>query len=245
MLPLPSANAESLDPVVHVPAGTAPAIGPAFLEGARFIDSNHPAVTALAAEATAGASTSIEKAVALFYRVRDGWRYDPFSVRLVADAHVASNVAARASAYCIPKAILLCALARACGIPSALGLADVVNHLSTDKLKRRMGGRTLFLHHGYSVLHLEGRWVRAAPVFNIELCRRFAVRPTDFDGRSDAVLQEFDALDRRHMEYQQDHGWFSDFPIQRVFSDLRAAYPDVLFGEGDEGDAFEDQTPSR
>ena len=101
-------------------------------------------------------------------------------------------------------------------------VTEFVNHLTTEKLKARMGGKTYFIDHAYAALHLDGRWVKAVPAFNIELCRRFGVRPTEFDGRSDALYQEFDAHDRRHMEYVKDHGVWSDFPYEKVAADFRA-----------------------
>jgi transglutaminase-like putative cysteine protease len=177
--------------------------------------------------------------VKLFYAVRDGWRYDPFSITLDPDDYVASRVLARNAAYCIPKGILLAASARAVGIPAAIGLSDVVNHLTTEKLKAWMGS-TYFMHHGYAVLHLGGQWVKAAPAFNIQLCDRFHVRPTEFDGRSDAVFQEYDARDRRHMEYVKDHGCWSDFPFERVDGDFRAFYPARLFEGEKPAERFED-----
>ena len=36
--------------------------------------------------------------------------------------------------------------------------------------------------------YIDGRWVKAAPAFNIELCARFGVRPTEFDGVGDALI---------------------------------------------------------
>ena len=48
------------------------------------------------------------------------------------------------------------AAARAAGIPAAIGLADVVNHLTTEKLKARMGGKTYFIDHAYAALHSTG-----------------------------------------------------------------------------------------
>ncbi len=194
---------------------------------------------AFVARVTEAAATPVERAVALFYAVRDRWRYDPFTMRLDAAQYVASNVLGKRDAYCIPKAILLAALARAAGIPSGIGLADVENHLNTDKLKARMGGTSLFVDHGYAVLHLEGHWVKAAPAFNIELCERFQVRPTEFDGRSDALFQEYDARGRRHMEYVRDHGFWSDFPFERAMADLTRAYPPELFSSSPE-ELFED-----
>lgn len=197
---------------------------PVWLAPGRLIDSAHPAIRARAAAVTAGAADDREKAVRLFYHVRDGWRYDPFNFRLTARHHTASTVLAAEHGYCITKAVLLSALARAAGIPSAVGLADVTNHLTSEKLTRQMGGSTLFVDHGFSLLKVDGRWVKSAPAFNIELCERFGVAPTEFDGRSDAILQEFDARGRRHMEYLRHHGTWSDLPFDKVERDFRAAY---------------------
>jgi transglutaminase-like putative cysteine protease len=230
-------------PLIHTPAGTWPEPGPEFLGATRYLDCDEPSVRAFAARVTAGVAGERERAVRLFYAVRDGWRYDPFAITLDPQGYVASRILASEAGYCIPKAILLAAAARAAGIPAAIGLSDVVNHLTTEKLKARMGGKTYFMHHGYAVLHVDGRWVKAAPAFNIELCERFHVRPTEFDGTADAVFQEYDAQDRRHMEYVKDHGCWSDFPYQKVVEDFRAFYPADLFDSAPAGERFEDGAP--
>jgi transglutaminase-like putative cysteine protease len=226
--------------MIHTPPNTKPEPGPEYLQSTRFLDCDNAAVRRYA-ERSAGAETSdIGRAVKLFYAVRDGIRYDPFSMRLDPAIYVASHVLTAKSAYCIPKAILLAAAARALGIPCAVGLSDVVNHLTTEKLKTLMGGTTYFMHHGYAVMYLEGKWVKAAPAFNIELCRRFGVLPTEFDGRTDAIFQPYDAQQRRHMEYVKDHGVWSDFPYEKVDADFRAFYPMSAFAESDPGEKFED-----
>lgn len=229
--------------MIFVPPGSRVEPGPEWLASTAFLDWQHPSVRAFAERAAAGASTDRERAVKLFYAVRDEWRYDPFTIRLDAPSYVASNIEASDSAYCIPKAVLLAAAARSVGIPAGIGLSDVVNHLTTDKLKAKMGGSTLFVDHGYAVLYIEGNWVKAAPAFNIELCDRFHVKPTEFDGRSDAVFQEFDALDRRHMEYVSDHGTWSDVPFERIIADMQREYPPEFFAVPLGAERFEDQTP--
>lgn len=194
-------------------------------------------------EATRGTTNDIERAVRIFYKVRDGIRYDPYRVGLSREMYKASHVLLVGSGFCLPKTNLLAACARAVGIPAAIGLADVKNHLCTEKLRRAMGGKELFLHHGYATLFVAGRWVKAAPAFNIELCEKFGVLPTDFDGRSDALLQPIDAQGKRHMEYVVDHGVFSDFPFDRVIGDFKAYYPESLFYRSDDAARFEDEHP--
>lgn len=210
--------------VVHTAPGDALGDHPAYRMAGRLIDSDHPDIRTRAETVVAGAAGDREKAVRLFYHVRDGWRYDPFNFRLTPQHHTASTVLGVDYGYCITKAVLLSALARAVGIPSAIGLADVTNHLTSEKLTRQMGGSTLFVDHGFSVLKIDGAWVKAAPAFNIELCDRFGVAPTEFDGTADAILQEFDARGRRHMEYLRHHGSWSDLPFDKVERDFREAY---------------------
>jgi transglutaminase-like putative cysteine protease len=51
------------------------------------------------------------------------------------------------SGYCVQKAVALTAAARAAGIPSRLGFADVKNHLQSERLRAAMG-TDLFVWHG-------------------------------------------------------------------------------------------------
>ena len=48
-----------------------------FLESRRYIDSGHPAVIAFSKKNAIG-KDHLERAVALYYAVRDGIRYNPF-----------------------------------------------------------------------------------------------------------------------------------------------------------------------
>ena len=166
------------------------------------------------------------KAVALFEGVRDAIRYDPYSISLTPQEYRASTVANRSAAFCVPKAILLAAVARASGIPAGVGFADVRNHLNSPRLRAVMG-TDLFIYHGYVSLWLDRRWVKVTPAFNMELCQRFGVRPLVFDGRNDALFHEYDAQDRRHMEYVNDRGFFVEPPIEQMLRDFTATYPNM------------------
>jgi transglutaminase-like putative cysteine protease len=190
-----------------------------------FVEADHPDVIGFAEQATAGATTDREKAVALFYAVRDGIRYDPYTMSDDPEAYRASEVLRAGSAYCINKSVLLCAAARAVGLSSRLGFADVRNHLNSEKLRERLGGTDLFVWHGYSEFLLDDRWIKVTSAFNIELCQRFGVKPLEFDGEHDAMLHPYTADGRQHMEYVRERGSFDDLPFEEIMADFRATYP--------------------
>jgi transglutaminase-like putative cysteine protease len=132
----------------------------------------------------------------------------------------------RGMGWCVPKAALLAACARAAGIPARVGYADVKNHITTPELTAKMG-TDLFVFHGYTEFLLEGKWVKATPAFNLSLCTRFRVKPLEFDGTADSLFHPFDEDDRRHMEYVRERGSFADVPadeIKRVFSQTYPKY---------------------
>ena len=200
-----------------------------YLAATDFLDFGVPAVAQFVADAVGDATTPTQKGVRLFYAVRDRVRYDAGNVKLAPAGLRASTVVAQGEAFCIPKAALLVAGARCAGIPAAIGLSDVVNHFSTPKMQQAMGGREVFMHHGWAALYLEGRWVKAVPAFNKELCALMGVPPTEFDGTQDAVLQQFKADGSVHMEYLRDHGIWSDVHFQRIEADWTGYYPPTLW----------------
>jgi transglutaminase-like putative cysteine protease len=211
----------------------------AFLAPTRFVDSDAPEVRDYAARVTAGASDPRERAVALYYAVRDGIRYDPYSVQVDPDAYRASRIVQAPAAFCVPKAILLAAAARASGIPARLGFADVRNHLASEKLRARMG-TDLFVFHGYTDLYLDGGWRKATPAFNRELCSRFGVPPLEFDGTADAMLHAFDGEGRRYMEYVRDRGTFVDLPLDEMLRVFRELYAGAELQPAERDAAFHD-----
>jgi transglutaminase-like putative cysteine protease len=203
--------------------------GPELLRPGRFIDSDSPVIQALAAQAAAGAPDEREKAIRLFYLVRDGVRYNPYVNILDPQNYRASHVWERGEGNCVGKASILCAMARALGIPSRIGFADVRNHLATPKLLERLG-TDVFAYHGYSELWMEGRWVKATPTFNRALCERMGVKTLEFDGRADSLLHPFDADNRQHMEYLRFRGSYADIPAEKLSEDISRMYPALAAG---------------
>ena len=200
-----------------------PEPSPATLATTPLIDSDHPAVQAFAAQHARGASDR-ERAVALYYAVRDGFRYDPYRIDLSPDGMRASSVIVNGYGWCVPKGALLAAVARAAGIPARVGYADVRNHLSTERLRQVMQ-TDIFIWHGYTDLWIDGAWRKATPAFNIELCQRFGLLPLEFDGASDSLYHPYDRAGNRHMEYVHQRGSFDDMPLAQLVADFRAGYP--------------------
>ena len=188
-----------------------------------FIDSDHAAIIERANALTNGEADPVKKAERLFYAVRDGFRYDPYSVATERAAYKASNILKQTSAWCVPKSIVLTALARAAGIPARLGFADVRNHLTSEKLTEHMG-TDLFAWHGYSELWLDGRWVKLSTAFNKELCDKFGVKSLEFDPVEGALMHPFDQSGRKHMEYVRERGSYLDLPYEEMFRSFAEIY---------------------
>jgi len=194
-----------------------------YLKPARFVDSEHPAVIKFS-QAHASGRTDRERAVSLYYAVRDRIRYNPFQNFTLDETYRGSACIERGSGWCVPKAALLAACARAVGIPARVGYADVKNHLTTPELTAKMG-TDLFVFHGYTELYLEAKWVKATPAFNLSLCTKFRVKPLEFDGAEDSIFHPFDEDNRRHMEYVRDRGSYFDVPAEEIKRVFRETYP--------------------
>jgi len=183
-----------------------------YLAHTEFIERDAPEIRAFAQNAVGDAATPREKAVKLFFAVRDGIYYDPYRIDPRREAFRATTILRQGYGYCVTKAVLLAALMRSQGIACRIHLADVRNHLTTKRLKEMMK-TDIFYNHGYNDVWLDGRWLKVTPTFNLSLCEKFKVKPLDWDGQSDAVLHPFDMEGRRHMEYIHDRGSFDDLPF--------------------------------
>lgn len=223
-----------------------------YLRPGLYIDSDHPGVIAFSERVAGPLGESVrgrapggesrgdgalgdppagdrERVVALYYAVRDEFRYEPYHIDLNPEAMKASSLLERGYGFCIAKAVLLAASARVQGIPARLGFADVRNHLTTERLRRSMG-TDLFVFHGYAELFVDDTWVKATPAFNRSLCERFGVPALEFDGIHDSVFQPFDGEGNQYMEYVKDHGHYADLPLDALRGAFETAYPRLMSG---------------
>ena len=190
-----------------------------YLDPNTFVDSDHHEVIAYAQRVGGRDGTDLEKAVRLYYGVRDDFRYDPYGVEMTEHGMKGSSVIERGDGFCITKGALMAAACRVLDIPARLGFADVRNHLASKRMVELMQ-TDLFVYHGYVEIWLEGKWVKATPAFNLSLCEKFGTLPLEFDGRRDSVFHPLDAAGNQHMEYITDHGTFADIP----FADIKASF---------------------
>ena len=212
-----------------IPSDSGP--GPGSLNATLMVDFNQPLVQAFVGEHAKG-SDDRERAVALYYAVRDGFKYDPYHAELTERGMSASTVLELGAGWCVTKATLLTAACRAVGIPSRLGFADVRNHLSTERMRQTMQ-TDVFVWHGYSEIWLDAAWRKATPAFNIGLCNKFGFLPLDFDGINDSIYHPFDRSGQRHMEYLRYHGSFDDVPLKRMRTDFSRVYQGMIHAESD------------
>lgn len=200
---------------------------PAFLQPGRFVESDAPEIVSFAREAAAGASAPIDVAIKLYYAVRDSILYDPYQNYNRPETYSGLTALTRGRGFCVSKAALLAACARALGIPARMGFADVRNHLATPRLLE-MNGSDIFHWHAYADIWLDGKFVKATPAFNLSMCERFGVLPLEFDGRDDSIFHPYDKDDRRHMEYVLDRGTYADVPFDTVIATFRELSPRCL-----------------
>ena len=194
-----------------------------FMIATQAIESMHPGVIEFAQRHCEGVNSPINRAIKLFYAIRDDIRYDPYHIDLTISGMRASTTLLERRGWCVPKAVLLATCCRSIGIPARLGFADVRNHLTTQKLRQRM--RTdVFYWHGYTEILLANRWVKATPAFGGRLCQRLGLLPLEFDGQNDSLHHPYDVEGHQHMEYIKHRGIYSDLPIDEITQTFEEKY---------------------
>jgi hypothetical protein len=105
----------------------------------------------------AGPGDDRQRAVRLYYAVRDSICYEMTTFGLDPVQFNASKCLDADSAFCVPKAIAFAAAARSTRIPARLGFADVRNHLVSPRMAALIDD-DVFRWHAYISLMVDGRW---------------------------------------------------------------------------------------
>lgn len=186
-----------------------------YLQPTDTIDCANEAIRTKSRELTNGCATPQEKALALFYFVRDDISYNLYMISVFKEDFAASRILAWGKGYCVQKAVLLAALARAVGIASRLAFAKIRNHKVPEKIVK-LTGDNVFPRHGYTQLFLDNDWISVAPTFDKALCEKIGVPVVEWDGRTDATLPSKDLEGNPYIEYVEKFGTFADLPFDWI-----------------------------
>ena len=187
----------------------------AYLSPTPAIDSDHEEIRETAHRLTKGCTSDPEKAVKLFYFVRDCIRYSVFMISVFQEDFIASRILRWSKGYCVQKAVLLTALGRAAGIPSRLAFAKIRNYRVPTHTAEQLG-TTTFPRHGYNQFFLDDRWISAAATFDKALCEKNGLPWVDFDGHHDAILPEKDRGGGPYIEYLEKFPPRADLPFDWI-----------------------------
>jgi len=186
-----------------------------YLRHTPVFDSDSEPIKRKAEELTRGKEEVADKAKNLFYFVRDEIKYNFYAPPSHLEFYQASRTLQAENGFCIQKSILLDALARAIGIPARLHLADIRNHLLPEKIVA-LAGTNDIVFHGYSELYVEGKWVKVTPSFDLKMCQENRIIPSEFNGRSDAMLHSHNLEGKLHIEYTKDRGNYEELPFEEI-----------------------------
>ncbi|MFX1480598.1 MAG: transglutaminase family protein [Promethearchaeota archaeon] len=188
-----------------------------YLQPTEFLDFDDNTVNKQALEIIEGLKTEKEKAIALFYWVRDEIKYNMYTYNPKIKANLKASVTlSRRNGFCMSKAVLLSTFARAVGIPARIHMIDIINHKIPKWIEELMG-TNVFHCHGYSELYLDGKWRKLTPVFDKDTAIKAGYLPTvEFDGINDALLAPLDVEGNLFVEYTKDWGIYTDVPLKKI-----------------------------
>jgi len=197
-----------------------------YLQPTEFLDFNKKRVKDTAIEIIKDLRDDKEKAITLFYWVQNEIKYNMFTYYPKIKANLKASVTLRRkNGFCMSKATLLSTFARAVGIPARIHMVDIINHKISKRVVNLMGTNA-FHCHAYSEMFLNGKWIKATPVFDRETSFKGGFLPIiEFDGENDALFAPFDEEGNIFVEYISDWGSYADVPIDKIDQIFSEKYP--------------------
>ncbi len=198
-----------------------------YLSPTYFFDYETDEIQQIVSEFKTNKLTKKEKAKALYLKVRDSWRYDPYHLSFSKKKYKASTIAKKTKGHCVDKSILLITCLRSLEIPARLHLGKVKNHIAIERLIEKFGTNEL-TPHGMVNLCLNDKWLKLSPAFNKSLCKIYNVSPLEFDGENSSFLQKYNDQGNLFMEYIEDYGHFEDVPLEFMIKIAKEHYPTIF-----------------
>jgi transglutaminase-like putative cysteine protease len=151
-----------------------------FLTADELVQSDHPEIVETARKVIEGAESDREKAVRIFYWVRDSIAY------CIEADRPALDVLREGRGVCVTKTLLHVALLRAAGIPARIGHADyksdVLRQMFPDAYMDRQP--EVYPLHTFAEAYLDGRWITCDATVDREFARDLGFQLNEFDGES-------------------------------------------------------------
>ncbi len=198
-----------------------------YLSSTYYFDYENESIQEIIIEFKTDNLSTKEKAILLYLKIRDGWRYNPYYISFSKENYRASIISKKSDGHCIEKSILLIACLRGLQIPARIHFAKVKNHIGVERIVEKFGTNEMS-PHGMVNVFLSGKWLKVSPAFNKELCQKCNVATLDFDGENDSIFHEFDKDGSLFMEYIEDYGHFEDVPTEFIFNNFKENYPDII-----------------
>jgi len=196
-----------------------------FLEPTLTINSNDPFIIRKSAEIFGDAKSAIEKAEKLFYFVRDEIRY-VFRADLQPEMYRASNILKNGRGFCTQKAIVFCALARSCGIPSGIHFYNIVDYTLPKHFAELLKTNVMY-RHGVTALFLNGKWLKYDATLDINLVNNNGIIPVEFSPDKDCLMKKLTNDGKKHIEYIKDFGLYSDVKFEQIYQWFDEYYPHI------------------
>lgn len=192
------------------------------------LDYDQPAVSAFVEDAGCYRAPSIAGAVEQLHdAVRDGIDYNVFNVPLH-EALRASDVVTHGAGFCLHKSLLFVAGCRKLGVPAVLCSDVVTNHVADRAMLELVGGEEFL--HWYAQIYLNGRWIRAAPIFNALLCRLYGTEILRFNPHGDSVRQPYRG--NSSMVYRGDERRYQNPVMGDVLAAIQKMHPRMVTPSG-------------
>lgn len=201
---------------------------PSLTQPTAVFNFDHPTVAQFVKDAGSYAESNYTKAVERLHdAVRDTIDYNVFNVALHPNLS-ASDVVEETSGFCLHKSILFVAGCRKLGVPAVLSSDVVTNHVADAAMIELVGGDEFL--HWYAQIYLNGRWIKAAPIFNTLLCALYGIDVLRFNPNGDAIEQR--NSDSTKMVYRGHQRSYADPDMTELLQAVKDKHPKMIPGTG-------------
>lgn len=197
-------------------------------DATEVFDYEHPAVQKFVENAACYRGTNVADAVERLHdAVRDSIDYNVFNVALDGNLR-ASSVVTEASGFCLHKSILFVAGCRKLGVPAVLCSDIVTNHVADAAMIKLVSGEEFL--HWYTRIYLNGRWIKAAPIFNTLLCVLYGIDVLRFNPAGGSIEQR--NTDSTRMAYRGEQRTFDNPEMNELIQLINDHHPRMITESG-------------